>query len=440
MAEHHRGHPLYRHGVVGVLGGALAFVTLDRIVLGVVLQDIKLDLALSDTQLGLLSGIAFAFFYAIVGIPIARWADRGDRITILSLTIALFAVSAAFCGLVTTFLQLLLVRVLVAIGEAGVQPIAGSLIGSLFERTERPRATAAFAIGAPLASVLGFFIAGWLNDGHGWRFTFIITALPGLALAAVARLCLTDPRASAGLKGSVTAPARPSLIEVARTLAFIPTLRRLALCVSVLLFFLFGIFQWLPSFLARSYGLSSTEIGFALAITWGISGVLGAYSGGRWAVRWAAGNEALQFRVQGFVIGVGGLASMLAYLAPTAITSLLFLGVSTFALATINGPINAAILTLVPEQMRATAIAILFMLSNLIGLGFGPLAVGILSDSFGAWAGQESLRWALVALSPGYLIAAWLVWSASRSVSADVVRAERISALAAPSSTLIETN
>src|SRR5688572_7323730 len=131
--------------------------------MGMVLQDIKLDLALTDTQLGFLSGIAFALFYSVMGIPIARWADRGNRVTIISLTAAIWSVMVSLCGIATSFLQLMLIRVGVAVGEAGCIPPAHSLIADHFERARRPRAAGIYALGGPLGFVIGFLCAGWLN-------------------------------------------------------------------------------------------------------------------------------------------------------------------------------------------------------------------------------------------------------------------------------------
>src|SRR5262249_49919632 len=150
--------------LVTLLMVIFAFNFLDRLALGIALQDIKFELHLSDTQLGFLSGIAFASFYALMGIPIARWADRGNRVTIIGLTTALWSAAVALCGVAMSFAQLLLIRVGVAVGEAGCQPSALSLISDYFNRAERPRAIGVYTMGAPLSFMVGFFAAGWLNQ------------------------------------------------------------------------------------------------------------------------------------------------------------------------------------------------------------------------------------------------------------------------------------
>src|SRR5688500_2799534 len=184
----------YKQYLLAVLLVVLASNYVDRLALGLLLQDIKVDLSLSDTQLGLLSGIAFALFYSVMGIPIARWADRGNRVTIITLTTALWSAAVALCGVAGSFLQLMMMRIGVAVGEAGCMPPAHSLIPDYFTRAERPRAVAIYMLGWPLSVVVGYFLAGWLNELYGWRITFMMLGVPGLGLAASAWFILKEPR------------------------------------------------------------------------------------------------------------------------------------------------------------------------------------------------------------------------------------------------------
>ena len=185
---------LYKRYALGVLTVIFLFNCVDRVALGIVLEDIKIDLDLTDTQLGLLSGISFALFYSVMGIPIARWADRGNRVTIISVTTFLWSVAVALCGLAGSFVQLLLIRIGVAVGEAGCNPPAFSLMADYFTRAERPRAAAIYAMGGALSFVVGFFGAGWLNELYGWRVTLMVLASPGVVLAALAWFILKEPR------------------------------------------------------------------------------------------------------------------------------------------------------------------------------------------------------------------------------------------------------
>lgn len=431
-------HGSYKNYLLGVLTVILVFNLLDRVALGLLIQDIKADLDLSDTQIGFLSGIAFALFYSVMGVPIARWADRGNRVTIISLTTALWSVAVAMCGMSTSFMQLLLIRVGVAVGEAGCNPPAFSLIADYFNRAERPRAAAIYGIGAPLSSVVGFFLAGWLNELYGWRMTFVLIGAPGVVLALVAYFTLREPRLARAQSGVVStrqqdpAEAEPSMREVCVTLWNNVTFRDLLLCLSIMFFFLYGIFVWLPAFFMRSFGLGSGELGTWLALTFGLGGVIGAYCGGALASRYAAGNEQLQLRAMAFTVGGAGVLSVCTYLAPNHYIAFTLVTVSTMALTTVNGPLFATIQTLVPERMRAVAFAFLYLFANLIGMGMGPLAAGALSDVLHDWAGDESLRYALLILGPGYFISAWHAWRASRTVAGDLANQNALTKRVSP--------
>ncbi|HEY5758601.1 MAG TPA: MFS transporter [Steroidobacter sp.] len=414
----------HKNYLLGVLTVILIFNLLDRVALGLVIQSIKADLDLSDTQIGFLSGIAFALFYSVMGVPIARWADRGNRVTIISITTALWSVAVAMCGMATSFLQLLLIRVGVAVGEAGCNPPAFSLIADYFDRAERPRAAALYGIGAPLSSVIGFFLAGWLNELYGWRMTFVLLGAPGVALALLAHFTLKEPRLTAPKletkDASQSSHTEPSMREVCVTLWRNVTFRHLLLCLSVMFFFLYGIFVWLPAFFMRSFGLGTGELGTWLALTFGLGGVIGAYLGGTLASRYAAGNERLQLSAMAVTVSGAGVLSVCTYLATNHYLAFALVAVSTMALTTVNGPLFSTIQTLVPERMRAVAFAFLYLFANLIGMGLGPLAAGALSDALHSWAGDESLRYALLILGPGYFISAWHAWRASRTVTGDL--------------------
>jgi MFS family permease len=407
--------------------GILTFNFVDRLALGLMLQDIKADLALSDVQLGFLTGIAFALFYSVLGIPIARWADRGNRVTIISITTAVWSVAMALCGLVGNFAQLLLIRVGVAVGEAGCIPPAHSLIADHFDRAERPRAVAIYKMGGPLSVLIGYFLAGWLNEFYGWRLTFVILGLPGLALAALAWLTLREPRSTttprAKRAGLISQP-QPSLKEVCVTLWANATFRHLTFSYAVVFFFGYGIRLWEPAFFRRSYGLHTGELGTWLALVAGLGGILGTYLGGALASRHAARNERLQLKLVAAVYAVFGIVSAFIYLSPNYYVAFGLMGLATVGGAMANGPLFATVQTLVPDRMRAVAIAILYLFANLIGMGLGPLAAGALSDAFRPWAGEESLRYALLALCPGYLWGAWHLWQGSRTVTRDLAQAQ----------------
>lgn len=408
-----------RNYLLVVLLLVLAFNQVDRMAVGLLLQDIKRELLLTDTQLGFLTGLAFALFYAVMGIPIARWADRGNRVTIIALTTALWSAAVALCGAAASFVQLLLIRVAVAVGEAGCYPPALSLISDHFPRGERPRAVSRYMLGVPLALVIGYFAAGWVNQFYGWRVTFVIIGLPGLFLALLARATLQEPRRGRATSDLAQPPAPPApalgLGEVLFTLWSNRAFRHLLFCFSLTAFFAYGILQWQPAFFMRSHGFKSGELGTWFAVVHGIGGLLGTYLGGELASRYAANNERLQLAGTALLYVLLAFLKAGVYLAPDRELAFAVLMLSALGGAAGNAPIYAATQTLVPQHMRAMSVALLLFFSNLIGMGLGPLAAGMLSDALRPTLGDESLRYALLILCPGYFWAAWHLWRASRA-------------------------
>ena len=422
----------YKSYLLSVLLAVLVFNYVDRTALSVTLQSIKLEFGLSDLQVGLLTGIAFAFFYSVMGMPIARWADRGNRVAIITWTTALWSVAVAMCGIAGNFLQLMLIRVGVAVGEAGCIPPAHSLIADYFPRTERPRAAAIYMLGIPLSMVVGFFAAGWLNELYGWRVTFVLVGLPGVVLAPVAWLTLSEPRrtgrsvtAGAGLGSresrGVTPPvAVPGFFKVLRTLWGNRTFRQILFAYSILSFSGQGVAQWKPAFFIRSFGMQTGDLGTWLAAIYAVSGLLGTYGGGRLASRYAAANERLQLRAMAVAYSSNGLISAFMYFSPNQYIAFAFMAVALLGGHMAVGPMFATIQTLVPERMRAMSIAIVFLCANLIGMGLGPVATGALSDALHPLLGEESLRYALLAMCPASFWGGWHLWRASKSVADDI--------------------
>jgi len=419
----------YKNYMLIVLLVILAFNYVDRLALGLVMQNIKSDLHLSDTQLGLLTGITFAFFYSVMGVPIARWADRGNRVTIITLTTALWSVMVALSGSAASFLQLIIIRSGVAVGEAGCVPPAHSLIADYFNRAERPRALGVYMLGAPLSAFIGYFGAGWLNELYGWRMMFVILALPGLALAALARFTLKEPR-RATAAAAQAAPAQASLREVLTALWAIPTFRHVLLAYSAAIFFSAGLSQWLPTFFIRSHGLRTGELGTLFTLSFGFTGLAGIYGGGALASRYAPNNERLQLRVLVALTVVLLMLRPIAFLVPSTFWALALMSVAAMTVYVGEGPLFAIFQSLVPGRMRATSIALIYLCANLFGMGLGPLAVGALSDVMRPWAGADSLRYAMVAVCPGYLWVIWQLWRASQTVTADLaaVRGDSVGA------------
>ena len=415
----------YRSYMLAILTIIFAFNFIDRHALGIAFEDIKADLDLSDTQLGLLSGIAFAFFYALMGLPLARWADRGDRIVIVALTTGLWSLAVGLSGAATTFALLLLIRIGVAVGEAGCHPTGQSLIADFFNRSERPRATAIYMMGGPISLVVGYFVAGWLNELVGWRMMFVILALPGFVLVPLALFTLREPRRALARnnKANATPPqASPSFNATLQTLWEIRTFRTLLMGYALLQFFSYGILQWQPAFFMRSHGLSPGELGTYLAVVYGTFGVTGTYLGGELATRFAANDEGRQLTIAAAGFVAVGAAKIGAFNVADQWLALFLFAVGVFGTGLAATPIFSVLQTLVPPSMRATAVAIVSLAANLIGIGLGPLGAGMLSDLLRPEWGEQSLRYALTILCVGFVPACFLLWQSGRSIGHDLAR------------------
>lgn len=418
----------YRRYLLALLAAIYAFNYLDYQAIGLLLESIKAAFKVTDTDLGLLTGFAFTLFYSTFGIPIARWADRGNRARIIALTLGLRSIMVMLSGAAQTFNQLLLVRIGVAVGEAGCMPPALSLIADYFSPAERPRAVAIYLVGLPVSVLIGYLAGGWFNVVFGWRMTFVLLGAPGLVLVVISWLMLAEPRLhgeSATLQAGQTVARRaPPVRDVVRALWGNTTFRHLLamLCVN---YFFGAATQWVPVFFIRSFGLSTVKLGIWLALMFGVGGAVGTYYGGHLASRYAPDNEALQLRLVAALNIIYGMISAASFLSGRPYVSLALTGVAYLGVSAQSGPLFATLQTVVPENMLATATAIVMLMANLIGGGLGPIAVGALSDALLHTFGTDSLRYALLATCPGYLWGAWHLWRAARTVGSDIFMASK---------------
>lgn len=408
----------YKHYMLGMLVLVGTTTSFERFVFALALEPIKQDLRLSDSQLGLMTGIAFAAFYAVAGIPIARWADRGNRVTIAAVAVGLVNVMISLCGMVTNFTQMLLVRAGIAVGEAGDMPSIQSLIADYFERSERPRAMAVFFTAYPISMIVGYLAGGWLIESFGWRQTFIMLGIPGILVAVLVKLTLKEPRLSQ--QAIITAEQQPSIRCVLKTLWNQRTFRHIFIAFCISYFFSMGTSQWLAAFFIRSHAMGMAELGGWLALSWGMFGFLGSYCGGYWTTKYFAHKEKCQMRAVALVLMLFGVLSVAVYLVPSKAVALSLLAISAFVVSTTNGAVFAALQSLVNDRMRAMTIAVLFLFANLIGFGLGPLALGVASDLLNPIFGQESLRYALALSCPGLFWVAFHYWQAAKTIETDI--------------------
>ena len=391
--------------------------TFERFIFSLALEPIKHELQLSDSQLGLMTGIAFAAFYAMAGIPIARWADRGNRATITALSVGFCGIMVSLCGVASNFFHLLLVRAGVAVGEAGIVPAAQSLLSDYFNRVERPRAMAIFISFYTISMIVGYLLGGQLIEKYGWRTTFIVMGVPGIVMAILVKFTAREPRLS---RPQFEKSHLPSFINTIRILWQQRTFRQILTSFCVGYFFSMGVSQWLAVFLIRTHEMTPSEVGAWLALSFGLFGTLGNYLGGYYASRFAACREKLQMRTLACLSVCYGLMSVVIYLSSSKYTALAFVAVCAVVGAFGNGPIFAAMQSLVHEKMRSVAVAITFMFANLIGFGLGPLALGIISDVLNPMYGPDSLRYALAIFSPGSLWVAYYYWKAGNTIEEDI--------------------
>jgi len=385
----------YRQYVLGILLVVYVFNFIDRQILSILLEPIRQDLKLSDTQLGFLSGVAFAIFYATLGIPIARLADRSSRVNVISWSLAAWSVMTAVCGLAANFWQLMLGRIGVAVGEAGASPASHSLISDYFVPETRASAMGIYAMGVPIGTLIGLLAGGWLVHFFDWRTAFIVVGLPGVLMAIIVRMTVKEPprgNSEAIMKEQAPVPLKEAI-------AFLwarPSFRHVVLAVAFHAFVSYGYNGWLPAFFARSYGMGSAEIGSWLAPLIGIFAGLGTFSGGYISDYFARRDRRWYVWVPGITLAISVPFFLLAFMSDDKYTTLALLIVPLYFNYIYLGPTFAMIQGLATVRMRAIASAILLFVISLIGLGLGPFGVGVLSDYLKPEFGEESLRIALM--------------------------------------------
>jgi len=391
---------------------------LDRQIVNILAEPISQDLNLSDTQIGLLTGLAFALFYTVLGIPIARYADNNstNRVGLISISLAVWSAMTALCGLAQNFAQLALARVGVGVGEAGCTPAAHSLITDSVPPEKRSSAIAFYGLGIPIGSLLGLVIGGVLNDAYGWRVAFMAVAIPGLILAVFLPFILREPRkaeaaarALSGEKARDALSTKDALKEVFSSRAFV----LLAIAASFTAFLSYGKSVWAVILFIRSHGLSPGETGLLLGVVLGVAGMIGTWLGGMMADKFGKIDKRHLLTTPAIGMVIATPILFLGYFATDWRVAILLLFVPSALNAAYYGPTYATVQGLVKPEARAVAAAFMLFGQNLIGLGLGPLLFGMMSDAFKPLAGDESVRWVLYGAAWLGLIPAFFFWRAS---------------------------
>jgi MFS family permease len=385
----------YRNYVLLMLTLVYVFNFIDRQLLVILQESIKKELHLSDTQLGLLSGITFAIFYVTLGIPIARFADKGNRKNIVAMSLGLWSIMTALSGSARNFFQLLLARIGVGVGEAGGSPPAHAMISDYFPPEKRATALSFYSTGIYIGVLVGFLMGGYLNQHLGWRTAFLVLGIPGIVFSLLFYAWVKEPRRGASEGSPAQANQNHSLGYVLRLLFSTKTFVYLSMATSLHVFCIYGLLNWAPSFLARLHAMTSSEIGVSLGLIFGFGGGIGTFAGGFLADYFGKKDKRWYLKVPAYAILISILFISGALFVQNKFLSLLCFGCCALLQSMYLGPSVAVAHSLVPASMRAITSAILFLFLNLIGLGFGPLVVGMISDFLAPRLHAESLRWAM---------------------------------------------
>ncbi len=391
--------PRARNYALAVLTLVYTFNFIDRQLLSILQEAIKADLLLSDSQLGLLTGFAFAMFYVTAGIPIARYADRGNRRNIVAVSVGLWSFMTAISGFVQNYAQLLAARIGVGIGEAGGSPPSHSIVSDIFPPERRASALSFYSTGVNLGILFGFLFGGWLNVYFGWRVAFLVVGVPGIILAIIVRMTVHEPVRGL-IENKKASDTQVPFGDVVSLLWKRKTFRHMAFACGLNAFAGYGTVNWIASFFIRSHEMTTGELGTWLALSTGLFGAIGVLLGGilgdtlgardkRW-YQWIPGLATLgvvPFLVVTLLVGNQYIALVCVFIP--GLLQNVYLGNS---IATSHN--------LVGLRWRSTASAILFLVINIIGLGLGPFAIGFLSDSLTPSLGSESLRYAMLILLP----------------------------------------
>ncbi|MGB0496499.1 MAG: spinster family MFS transporter [Kangiellaceae bacterium] len=412
---------LYRNYVLLMLTIVYIFNFIDRQILVVLQESIKQDLGLSDTQLGLLSGLSFALFYVSLGIPIARLADRSNRRNIVAISLTVWSAMTAVCGMAQNFFHLLLARMGVGVGEAGASPPAHSMISDYFPEDKRATALSIYSVGIYLGIMIGWPLGSYLDNLFGWRIAFLAIGLPGVLFAVLFYLSVKEPIRKQEIKktkesGSFKIGCQYLLSK--KSFVF------LALAAGFHTFASYGLGNWLASFIIRLHlpngEIEAANIGLIIGFILGTAGGLGSFLGGYFADKLGKKDKTWYFKVSAYggIIAIPFLLVFCFYSTTLVALTCLFIGYT--AISTFLGPSIAIAHSIVPAKMRAFASSVLFLALNLIGLGFGPLVVGVVSDLLAPSLGADSLRWAVASTLFSSVLAIFLFLKASKYVDSDL--------------------
>ena len=390
-----------------ILAIVYMFNFVDRQILAILLPQIRDEFGTSDAYLGFLSGTAFALFYVTLGVPIAQYADRCNRRNLIAASVALWSAMTALSGMAANIWHLTAARIGVGIGEAGCSPPAHSMISDYFPPEKRSTAMGFYTLGISAGIMTAYLAGGWVAQNIGWREAFFVVGIPGLLLAAIVRFTVQEPKRGAS-ESRASGGEQPRLIEVVRFLADRRSFIHMAMAAGLSTFVGYSVIGFLPSFMVRSFHMEIAELGRWLGLILGISGGAGFFFGGYFADHLGRGSHRKAFNFIAMTILVSAAILALTFLAQNSTTALLLFILPAATMNVYLAPVLAQAQSLVALRMRATTSALVLLIINVIGLAFGPLITGMLSDALEPKFGEESMRYALLIVT--LVILPWAVW------------------------------
>ena len=406
-----------------ILAIVYMFNFIDRQILAILLPAIRDEFGVSDVWLGFLAGTAFALFYVILGIPVARFADRHSRRNLIALAVAFWSGMTALCGLAANFVHLALARIGVGIGEAGCSPPAHSMIADLYPPEKRATAMGVYTIGISAGIMLAFLLGGWVAQNIGWREAFFVVGIPGIVLALVVWLTVVEPKRGHS-EGRAAVSDQPTLAMTLRFLWHRSSFTHMTIAAGLSSYVGYSVLSFLPSFLVRSFGMPVDQVGLYLGLIVGIIGGAGFFLGGYIAdhLGQSGHKRALTFIALTVFLSAIPYAGM--FMSGSWTTALLFFVIPAATANVYLAPVLSQVQGLVSLRMRAMASALALLIINVIGLGLGPLLTGLLSDVLAASYGEESMRYSLLLVTSIVLPwAGWHYFHAGRTIDADLARA-----------------
>ena len=412
----------YSYFIVCVLAVVYTFNFLDRQLMSILQESIRADLHLTDTELGMVTGLAFALVYTTFGIPLAWLADRTHRVRIVAAACAVWSLFSAACGLAVSFPTLALARLGVGLGEAGGSPPSYSVIADYFPPQRRGVGLAIYSLGVPLGTMFGSAAGAWIDKAYGWRTAFFAVGAPGVLLALFVLILVREPprgRFDAKAAGADNHAASLPLLETIGLFFTNRTLMLTALSSGLSAFCGYAMLNWSPSFLIRIRHMERGEIALYYSLLVGITGVIGTFGSG-WLVDRLARLNRRAYALVPMAAFVISLPFFLLFVwAPSWPLAMCFLAAPALLNNMYLAPALTVIQNAVPPAQRGTSSAILLFILNLIGLGGGPVFVGRMSDLFKPAYGTQSLQMALYALAPFYVLTILAHFAASRSIRRD---------------------